>query len=125
MSDRWVEDSGILGQVVIDCAVGDTVKVCHSKFKRGLQNEYLFNGFRLSNPDLGELKISDEWRCVYYKHNKSGKQIIEFIDSLTRSRDYIEISGSIRIHDHASIPEGGPAFATYFSEIEDEEGEGT
>ena len=128
MSDRWVDNNGKLGQTILECSVGDIVKICHSKNFRGIEASELKRGFRLSNPELGELTETgvNEWNCVYYRHNYPGKQVVEFIEAQARRRSYIEISGSIRLHDHASIPQGGPAYATYYSELdEDEEGGGT
>lgn len=127
MSDRWINNDGKLGQTILECSVGDTVRICHSKHFRGIEASELTRGFRLSNPDLGELTDTgvDEWNCVNYIHKYPGKQVVEFIEAQARRRSYIEISGSIRIHDHASIPQGGPAYATYYSEIEENEGDGT
>jgi hypothetical protein len=76
----------------------------------------VINGFRLSNPNIGTLTSSTKWNCINYNHNKSGKQIIEFIEDMAWRRSYIEVIGTIHVHDHASIPQGGPAYATYFAE---------
>lgn len=128
MIDRWMDASGALGQTVIECAVGDTVEICHSNKFNGvvgaisvenggvLESVRLVNGFRVSNSEIGSLAESDKWNCVDYTHERPGKQIIEFIEDVSRRRSYIEVNGSIRIHDHASIPQGGPAYATYYSE---------
>lgn len=133
MTDQWMTDSGELGNVVIECGVGDTVRICHSSNFRAAQDSTLVSGFRLSYPNMGSLSESssggdnsgtDGWNCAEYHHKFAGTQVIEFTEDMSRRRSYIQVNGNIPLHDHASISQGGPAYATYYSEIEeDEEGE--
>jgi len=54
---------------------------------------------------------------VYYEHLESGRQIIRYkSQTLTTVLFYIVVQG-VQIHDHASIYQGGPAFATYYAEL--------
>jgi len=90
-------------------------------------SRYFLNGFRVMYQDIGEFVGSpnNSADAVYYKHKQSGKQIIQYIsdseEGLGLAVFYVVLQG-IQVHDHASIYQGGPAYATYFSEIEEEEG---
>jgi len=114
-------DKGALGQVVVECVVGDTVKVCHSINYKGADDSGLLKGFRVINLSLGSLSKNKEWNCVNYLHENPGTQIIEFIENMSSRSSSLQINGNIPIHDHASIPQGGPAYATYYSEIEEDD----
>ena len=112
-------------------SVGDVIKINRpvgyppyppgkdtSKIKASQYEAY---GFRVLDEILGEFtKLEDttlKKACVYYKHLKSGRQIIKYkSQSLTDTLLYIIVQG-IQIHDHASIYQGGPAFATYYAEL--------
>ena len=129
MSNQWMSSKGDLGQVIVECAPGDSVRICHSPYFKGVADADLVNGFRLSYPDMGSLSAStdggdndgsDGWNCVEYSHENYGTQVVEFIENMSRRRSYIQVEGNIPIHDHASIPQGGPAYATYYSEIEED-----
>jgi hypothetical protein len=106
---------------VATCRVGDRLKICapvtYLPADTSKNDTYHRNGFTILDEDLGEFEaenIGD--MCVYYKHNKSGKQIIQYISQdLSQKVFYLVIDGIV-VHDHASIPQGGPAFATYYSE---------
>ena len=83
--------------------------------------EYEAYGFKILDQNLGKFIRLDEVTlksgCVYYEHLKSGRQIIRYKSkSLTDTLFYIIVQG-IQIHDHASIYQGGPAFATYYAEL--------
>lgn len=120
MVDKLIDNTGALGQVVIDCPVGERVRICHNLFHQGVDDADKVRGFRLSNDEIGELsEVSDSWNCVNYFQKNAGVQVIEFIEDMSRNVSYIQISGNLQVHDHASIPQGGPAYATYYSEIED------
>lgn len=124
--DRRIDNQGSLGITVFECTVGDTIEVCHSKLVMAHEGEDRVRGFKMSEPDMGNLvENSDKSNCVDYTHTKAGKQVLEFKERYLSKLSYIEIAGSIRVHDHSSIPQGGPAYATYYSEIEEEEAEGT
>lgn len=125
-NDRWVDNSGKLGVARIECNVGDIIELCHGDFILTETGDDIIRGFRLSDPDLGKLKeaSSGKQRCVDYLHEKGGVQVIE-LRSASGRFSYIEIGGTIKVHDHASVPMGGPAYATYYSEYEDDEGGGT
>jgi hypothetical protein len=84
-------------------------------------NEYEAYGFKILDQNLGKFIRTDEITSksgfVYYEHEKSGRQIIKYkSQSLTDTLLYIIVQG-IQIHDHASIYQGGPAFATYYAEL--------
>ena len=85
-------------------------------------------GFYIMDTDLGKFTRLDELKpdtaCVYYLHEKSGRQIIRYIASgaVVRTEFYAIVQG-ITIHDHASVYTGGPAYATYYAELPEEEAE--
>jgi hypothetical protein len=88
-------------------------------------NEYESYGFKILDQNLGKFIRLDEVDLnsgfVYYQHLKSGRQIIRYkSQTLTDTLFYIIVQG-IQIHDHASIYQGGPAFATYWAETREEE----
>jgi len=76
-------------------------------------------GFILSNTEIGEL-IEDPKSeiCVIYKHKKSGKQLLIYPTGGLSKRIFYAVLTGIVPHDHASVYQGGPAFATYFSDID-------
>jgi hypothetical protein len=124
----WYSIEGKVGVNTLTCGVGDVITICHSNLKRGIVTgsiEGVINGFRMVYPDLGELDESTKgWNCIKYHHRQPGIQVLEFIEDRALERSTLEIHGGIMVHDHASIQMGGPAFATYYTEIEDE-GAGT
>lgn len=84
-------------------------------------NEYEAYGFKVLDKNLGKFIRLDEIELnsgfVYYEHLKSGRQIIRYkAQSITDILFYIIVQG-MQIHDHASIYQGGPAFATYYAEL--------
>jgi len=123
--DPWLDTSGDPGVQTFFVTVGGVIKICHSNFFHGIafssndpsQIKHMQKGFRIVYKALGEF-VDDatlEWNCVLYKHLKSGKQIIEFTEDVANRKSYLVMQG-ITVHDHASIPMGGPAYATYYSE---------
>jgi len=121
--DPWLNVSGDPGVQTFSIVVGGSVKICHSEFFNGIafdtttEAKYAQKGYRIVYKPLGEF-IEDgtlDWKCVKYKHNKSGKQIIEFTEDLSNRKSYLVMQGVV-VHDHASISMGGPAYATYYSE---------
>lgn len=117
--------------------VGDVVKLCPPpgygpmKFSTAQNNlfagtkkdkkQYL-KGFIVLKPDLGGLdpdkKMGD---CVAYIHEKSGKQVIQYAARGLGDKYFYAIVSGITVHDHASVAQGGPAFATYFADVPEEE----
>ncbi|HEC64043.1 hypothetical protein LCGC14_0717000 [marine sediment metagenome] len=108
-------------------SVGDTIKLCPppSYPPMGFTNkdttQYL-KGFLILRPDLGKF-TGLLGACVKYKHEKSGKQIIQFASRGLGEKYFYAIVAGITVHDHASIAQGGPAFATYFSDVPAEQTE--
>jgi hypothetical protein len=116
------------------CGVGDKVKLCRSvgyppvTWEDKADKKIYLNGFRVVYPKLGEFDgfpsaINEKSNCVYYKHLKSGRQVIEFVSDFLGKHYFYLILEGIVVHDHASIPQGGPAYATYYSEPEEGSGE--
>lgn len=112
------------------CAVGDKLKVCRPlgykpvTWQEGADVDIYLNGFRILYPELGKFEGAPEdnkTNCVYYRHEKSGRQVIEFVSTDLGDNYFYIILEGIVVHDHASIPQGGPAYATYYSEIEEGE----
>jgi len=112
-------------------SVGDKIKLCAPvnyppvvlPSGEDYPDTYYLNGFIVLNQDLGEFEGAPAGSnlCVYYRHNKSGRQIIQYSsEALARVTFYAILEG-VLVHDHASIPQGGPAFATYWAESREEE----
>jgi len=110
------------------CTVGDKLKLCRPfgyppvTWDDDANVKVYLNGFRVVYTELGEFDgLADTaGNCIYYKHKKSGRQVIEFMSTALGKRYFYIILEGVVIHDHASIPQGGPAYATYFSEPEEE-----
>ena len=106
------------------CAVGDKMRLCRPVGHKpaldpeGVAETTHLNGFRVVYPELGEFEGKDGDNCVFYRHKKSGRQVVEFLSVALGLRYFYLILEGIVVHDHASIPQGGPAYATYFSEPE-------
>jgi len=78
-------------------------------------------GFKIGDGGLGSFVdlggVNWDSGFVYYMHTKSGRQIIEYVSNgLQVVYFYIVIAG-VQVHDHASIYQGGPAFATYYARV--------
>lgn len=110
---------------VAGCTVGQTLKLYRPigykgiTFSEGTNAKEARNGFILSQPNLGEFtdaSTDDAKSWVLYKHNKSGKQVVQFISNELGYHTFSLVIQGIQVHDHASIAMGGPAFATYFTE---------
>lgn len=105
-------------------SVGESVKICPlipdppALEDSSTSDVTSVRGFKLLDPSLGELSEAEGSDiCVIYKHNKSGRQIIEYPTAGLSNRVFYAVLTGILVHDHASIYEGGPAFATYFTEV--------
>jgi len=112
------------------CGVNDKVKLCRPvgyppvTWAEDADEKIYLNGFRVVYPELGEFDgfpniANEQNNCVYYKHLKSGRQVIEFVSVFLGKHYFYIILEGIVVHDHASIPQGGPAYATYYSEPEE------
>lgn len=87
--------------------------------------KYYLNGFRILDEAIGEFEEASGNMGVIYKHNQSGKQVIQYTsDGLTTMSFYAILQG-ITIHDHASVYQGGPAYGTYYANILAQEEEGS
>jgi len=79
------------------------------------KDEVLVRGFAVVNSLIGTISIDDsDLSGVIYTHKKPEENAVWFF-ALTGERGALFIS-SVPIHDHSSVPQGGPAFGTYFSE---------
>lgn len=81
--------------------------------------EELVMGFCVEKPDIGTITPSDDKDQVevYYKHKLPAENTIWFY-AATGERVRMR-TASLIVHDHSSIVTGGPAYATYFSNIDD------
>ena len=110
-------------QTIINCVVGDVILLRRPLYYKGIEQgddkSISANGFRILYPELGHFieHSTDEGKSwVKYKHEKSGQQIIEFRSHDLGVHTFTCVIQGISVHDHASIPMGGPAYATYYSE---------
>ena len=114
-------------------SVGDKIKLCAPvnyppvTFPTNPEYapEYYLRGFIVLNKELGQFEGSPDGSnlCVYYKHKKSGRQIIQYSSVGLGETTFYAIVEAITVHDHASIPQGGPAFATYYAELPEDAAE--
>lgn len=85
----------------------------------------LFNGFYLENNEAGSIDSSNVYSdrvAIDYKHKLPIDNTIWFV-SLTGEKVRILVS-NVPVHDHASIKTGGPAYGTYYNEVQAETVEG-
>jgi len=116
--DAWLNEKGEVGVQKFYCVVGDKLELCHSEYFKGKphgpdSNEHR-NGFRLIYPKLGKIEPSEKGNCVEYLHEKSGQQVVEFVEDVAQRRSYL-VMETVAVHSHDTIAMGGPAFATYYS----------
>lgn len=101
--------------------VGDTIQLCppiaYPPYKT-LNGTKELAGFKLLDEDLGDFEgmSANSNMCVKYKHKISGKQIIQYISRGLGEKNFYAVLDGVLVHDHGSIFQGGPAFATYFAE---------
>lgn len=135
MVDVYTGDSKVTTFVA---NVGDLIKICRPlgypfKIRGQLPEGYTPTntsayGFTVVDSELGEFEdigsLESDTACVYYRHKKSGRQVIKYKSrgSITETEFYAIVQG-ITIHDHASVYTGGPAYATYYAELPEEEAE--
>ena len=117
-------------------SVGDTIRLCRPvgyppwpvdnppSDTGSVDSEHDRNGFKLLEPYCGKFvnDTSSRDACVYYKHEKSGKQIVTYYagGAVVPVTFYAVLQGIV-VHDHASVYMGGPAYATYYSDTPQEE----
>ena len=76
------------------------------------------NGFWVENLEVGNIvKKYEDKVAVDYKHILPASNIIWFY-AYTGERVRMSVT-SIVVHDHRSISQGGPAYGTYFSYVDD------
>lgn len=81
-------------------------------------SQTLKRGFCVEDTDIGDIAITDNNALeVRYTHKKSLENTVYFF-AATGEMATVHI-GSIPIHDHSSVVQGGPAYGTYFSDDEE------
>jgi len=123
--DAWLNQEGEAGVGKFYCVVGDELELCHSEYFKGkphgTDSDAHRNGFRLIYPKLGKLTDSEKGNCVEYLHEKSGQQVVEFVEDVAQRRSYL-VMETVAVHSHDTVAMGGPAFATYYAGRAEEEG---
>jgi len=77
----------------------------------------LINGFGVDDEIVGEIiPVSGDELGVIYTHKRPEKNHIYFF-ALTGQMGVVSVI-AVPIHDHSSIVQGGPAYATYFNDDE-------
>jgi len=77
----------------------------------------LINGFGLDDEIVGKLEpLNSDELGVLYTHTRPEKNYIYFF-ALTGQMGVVSVV-AVPIHDHSSIVQGGPAYATYFNDDE-------
>ncbi|KKN58608.1 hypothetical protein LCGC14_0550270 [marine sediment metagenome] len=111
-------------------SVGDLIKLCSPPTylpipftSKQSDREQYRNGFIILKPDLGKFEGASGNSCVKYRHTKSGRQVIQYTSQKLGEKHFYAIVSGITIHDHASVAQGGPAFATYFADVPSEQTE--
>lgn len=87
-----------------------------NKYFNGKLRKDLVRGFLSENPDIGTITKTDnnEELAVTYEHLRDAENRVWFF-AATGETAVCDIS-RIPIHDHATISQGGPAYATYWSD---------
>jgi len=76
----------------------------------------LMSGFAVDDEAVGSLRPASGDVAIIYKHTRPEKNFIYFF-ALTGEMAVVSIV-AVPIHDHSSIIQGGPAYATYFNDDE-------
>jgi len=76
----------------------------------------LLSGFAVDDDAVGSLRSASGDVAAVYKHTRPEKNFIYFF-ALTGEMAVVSIV-AVPIHDHSSIIQGGPAYATYFNDDE-------
>ena len=84
----------------------------------GRRKKTLIRGFAVEDSSVGTIAASDSSAVeIIYTHKKALENMIYFF-AATGEIATIHI-GSVPIHDHSSVVQGGPAYGTYFSDDEE------
>ena len=75
------------------------------------------NGWIVEDSDVGSIEADPGKPAVLYTHKKPEKNSLFFFDHRGSLKSAVYIV-TVPIHDHSSIVQGGPAYATYFSDDE-------
>lgn len=115
------------------CSVGDKLKICQPVFypppSTNKDNEedleYELGGFRILYPDVGKFEgfAKGSNMCIIYKHLLPDRQIIQYSSRVLGEHIFYIILDAVVVHDHSSVQQGGPAYATYYSRIPEEKTE--
>jgi len=84
----------------------------------GIVAEYQ-NGFVVKNEEVGVIykKYPDDVKIAYH-HKLAMDNTVWFVSAIGHTVKFIV--GIITPHDHASIATGGPAYGTYYTQIQSE-----
>ena len=97
---------------------GFAPRIGEIKLANGESRE-LKKGFCLENEEVGIIsKVHTDKVAIDYKHKYPLENTI-FFYAATGELGRILVA-NVPVHDHASIPTGGPAYGTYFSDFKDE-----
>ena len=83
---------------------------------KGQQHDVV-NGWIVEDKNVGSIESAGKKPAVYYTHKKPEKNTLCLFDYRGKLISAVHII-AIPIHDHSSIVQGGPAYATYFSDDE-------
>lgn len=113
------------GDVITICRPGGFPPWVEAPEGTSGDDPYERNGFVIVDRNLGKFigtNAADDG-CVDYKHEKSGKQIIQYLAGgcIASNVVFEIIIQPTTVHDHASVYQGGPAFATYYAKTPQEE----
>ena len=75
------------------------------------------NGWVVEDSDVGLIEADQGKPAVLYTHKKPEKNALYFFNQRGSLKSAVYVV-SVPIHDHSSIVQGGPAYATYFSDDE-------
>jgi len=108
--------SAIKIEVPFNLLEGQSWFACQDEKKRfNGEDRNLTRGFLAENENVGVIEITDnnEELAVTYRHLRDAENRVWFFAD-TGETAVCQVS-RIPIHDHATISQGGPAYATYFS----------
>lgn len=128
---------GNIGTTSVNLAVGEEIlleipsdyKSGKGWFARGGENgeikwlgrdRDLLRGFMVENENVGEIRANPNKSAasVLYKQKLSGENRIYFF-AATGESAVCNVT-QIPVHDHSSIMQGGPAYATYYTNVEEQ-----
>jgi len=121
MADVELDSQNI---IKFTASVGDKLKICapghHLPAPKpsDVEADNYLNGFILSDDNIGVFE-GESGRCIFYRHNRSGLQIIRYVSTGLGDTEFYAVIEGIVVHDHASVYQGGPAYATYYAQVEE------